>query len=895
MNNIAMYATEFLFYSSVLLMVLGGIVFVVEKFVGMNEKAAIRLFSILLTVPLICALQYVLPDTAKISLPVPAVAEFPVENHAGSEQMYEDNLPGYLIQQLVTKKPVMKKSQTARAETIPVPVTHSESQSILPAIQWNWMTVFVGIWILISLYLLSKMTWMLIRLSVWSKQAQPVNDVLVLDLYKDCLAQSNIKNSPLLLTSESMPVPVTFGCFQPKIMLPQSFLAHASTDGLRYVLLHELEHLRRWDNFWHIVETTICSLFFFHPVVHWAKRNIHEKREHLCDLHVIQVTNKKFEYADFLLNEIWRCSQSAVPGIASAFASSPKTTRSRIHNILQKRNTTMLHKIRDYSFVSVVLLIVLSLPFFTIVQTELTDKEAVAVEGLKDLDDMNANPTDEKGVYGVASYFKVISKVILLDREKRELDPTYRGDELSPSQWKFDFDTNKLTVNIDVNDETQQLRVFGTYQVPWKWKVGEPLAKDGVRVLLNGREGKRGVDFDYNEEKATIWFLKASDCVDGTQYYISYKYVQDPTQPSVMRGGSVGNYDDRKEVRRFLGIPEERDPDFDPANSFGTNAGPVKPPYLYGLVQPMKEKGMQVGLKLRNKQSNDMHWLKNGVDYTYEEESGLITLKEPIGDEYIPDYVFVMGSRLGNNLMFHGGIQKGSVKVVLNEKCDNEKVLVEDEGFIVDYEQNMITVLDPLFEEEGSQIMVYSKGMNGSSNSYGNSCRNDHSVFDRDVDYHQAIHACAIPTDDPKVFKTLQLLDKKGLVVGVINSDDPNNPTYLKKDVDYSYNSLLREITLKKDTGIPTDKIILVAGGIPKLRHEFHLQAPIDPEKLEVYLGDDLLELGVGYSVDYETGDIEIYGEEIKDPYSKFLIKVGETKFDLYGNHKPKGITLELE
>ena len=61
--------------------------------------------------------------------------------------------------------------------------------------------------------------------------------------------------------------PVLIGIVRPMILLPPAAITGWSPDEIEMVLLHELAHVRRWDNLVNLLQRCLESLLFFHPAV----------------------------------------------------------------------------------------------------------------------------------------------------------------------------------------------------------------------------------------------------------------------------------------------------------------------------------------------------------------------------------------------------------------------------------------------------------------------------------------------------------------------------------------------------------------------------------------------------------------------------------------------------
>jgi hypothetical protein len=83
--------------------------------------------------------------------------------------------------------------------------------------------------------------------------------------------------------------------------LPPIALNGWSVEQLEMVLLHELAHLRRWDNLVNLLQRVVESLLFFHPVVWWLSGWVRLERELCCDRLVVERLGQPVAYAEMLM------------------------------------------------------------------------------------------------------------------------------------------------------------------------------------------------------------------------------------------------------------------------------------------------------------------------------------------------------------------------------------------------------------------------------------------------------------------------------------------------------------------------------------------------------------------------------------------------------------------
>ncbi|HLF83240.1 MAG TPA: M56 family metallopeptidase, partial [Blastocatellia bacterium] len=86
-----------------------------------------------------------------------------------------------------------------------------------------------------------------------------------------------------LCESALVEVPTVIGWLRPVILLPVSALTGLSAEQLEALLAHELAHIRRYDYLVNLLQTSIETLFFYHPAVWWVSAQVRQEREHCCD------------------------------------------------------------------------------------------------------------------------------------------------------------------------------------------------------------------------------------------------------------------------------------------------------------------------------------------------------------------------------------------------------------------------------------------------------------------------------------------------------------------------------------------------------------------------------------------------------------------------------------
>jgi beta-lactamase regulating signal transducer with metallopeptidase domain len=110
----------------------------------------------------------------------------------------------------------------------------------------------------------------------------------------------------------------------PRILVPFQLWTTMTEDERTSLLLHELAHLKRRDHWVRWLEFVVSGLYWWHPVVWWARRALREAEEQCCDAWVVWAMPQRARtYAGALLAAVEFVSgASTAPTLASATSGS---------------------------------------------------------------------------------------------------------------------------------------------------------------------------------------------------------------------------------------------------------------------------------------------------------------------------------------------------------------------------------------------------------------------------------------------------------------------------------------------------------------------------------------------------------------------------------------------
>jgi beta-lactamase regulating signal transducer with metallopeptidase domain/HEAT repeat protein len=181
------------------------------------------------------------------------------------------------------------------------------------------LSLALVVWALVSLVILMSLCWSALAVRRIVRRSRSLaGEDWVGPLY-EIADRLGLDEAPRLLRSEEAKMPFACGVFRPTIVLP----AESDTwtlDRRRAVLLHELAHVRRRDLAGHTLGRLACALYWFHPLVWTAARELRAESERACDDLALSCGTRAADYAEHLLDIVTSIRRDATPSVALAMA-----------------------------------------------------------------------------------------------------------------------------------------------------------------------------------------------------------------------------------------------------------------------------------------------------------------------------------------------------------------------------------------------------------------------------------------------------------------------------------------------------------------------------------------------------------------------------------------------
>ncbi len=197
----------------------------------------------------------------------------------------------------------------------------------------EWAIYIVAGWAAIAAVGLIRIAFGLWRMRALRNRCTPVNFEDLNTQLKRSLEQSSARSVPLCVSDE-VNVPAAIGLMEPAVVFPAWAFEEMSVGELNQILLHELAHLERGDDWTNLAQKIVKAVFFFHPAVWWIERQLSIEREMACDDVVLAKIESPRSYAECLAHLAEKSFIQRSFALAQAALGQIRQTSQRVARIL---------------------------------------------------------------------------------------------------------------------------------------------------------------------------------------------------------------------------------------------------------------------------------------------------------------------------------------------------------------------------------------------------------------------------------------------------------------------------------------------------------------------------------------------------------------------------------
>ena len=158
----------------------------------------------------------------------------------------------------------------------------------------GFAVAIAGAWVALSLWRSARLILGAYHLQRLVRRALPI---VPDESLRALLHGENGSRGAQLCTSMEVERPSVIGFFRPRILLSPALLERLSALELQQVVLHEMEHLHRGDDWSNLIQKIGLTLFPLNPVLYWTEGRLCEERELACDDRVLKSSCTRKSYA----------------------------------------------------------------------------------------------------------------------------------------------------------------------------------------------------------------------------------------------------------------------------------------------------------------------------------------------------------------------------------------------------------------------------------------------------------------------------------------------------------------------------------------------------------------------------------------------------------------------
>ena len=204
-----------------------------------------------------------------------------------------------------------------------------------------WAARLPWAWLAGSTLWLSMLGAGLVGVERLGKSARPLgDDAAVARRCRDLARALGIARRVGVAASGRIAAPVLLGIVRPMILLPPAAFDVWTWEQVEMALLHELAHLRRWDNHVNLFQRVAEALLFFHPVAWWLSGWVRLERELCCDRLVVERTGRPCAYARMLAS-LAGSAREGSRGRRAVLGMADRQVTTRIRRILDMEDRSM--------------------------------------------------------------------------------------------------------------------------------------------------------------------------------------------------------------------------------------------------------------------------------------------------------------------------------------------------------------------------------------------------------------------------------------------------------------------------------------------------------------------------------------------------------------------------
>jgi len=209
------------------------------------------------------------------------------------------------------------------------------TKSLPTALGFHWTGWLALMWLVGAGLMMIRMAVKVAGAGRLRRSCSPLNDARIEKLLAEARQAVGLVRQVRVGVTDRLTSPAVVGVLVPMLVLPLSLLSTLTPEQIRFVLLHELAHIRRGDYLANLFQFFVESLFFFNPAIWWISHQVRREREACCDALATALSGAPADYARTLVHVAENSLQSG-SAAAPAFGNQRDSSSllERIHRLL---------------------------------------------------------------------------------------------------------------------------------------------------------------------------------------------------------------------------------------------------------------------------------------------------------------------------------------------------------------------------------------------------------------------------------------------------------------------------------------------------------------------------------------------------------------------------------
>ncbi len=346
------------------------------------------------------------------------------------------------------------------------------AETIAESPQYSARDALAAAWVLGAALVLIPLAFGLLANCWLQIRSRRLSDTTWTQLLDELAGRLKLSRPVKLLQAGKSVVPMTWGVLRPIVFLPDDTNGWSAARR-RFVLLHELAHVKRMDVLFQSIARVACALYWFNPLMWYALRRLRIERELACDDCVVATGVRATDYASQLL-EIARTYRPARLSIGVAMSRKSKLEHRIVAMLDQARSHLPVGKRIGRCLIAAALIVVVGLSVIG-----LEEARSIEVDLPAESDEIALNGNDLEEPTDVAA-----------NPEKDTNDSLPLPDENALSRFATTL-AERFRTRLPFTSPNMKKRVSDeVHEIVVKYGSAQDLTDDFQKALLDSLDGK---------------------------------------------------------------------------------------------------------------------------------------------------------------------------------------------------------------------------------------------------------------------------------------------------------------------------------------------------------------------------------------------------------------------